>query len=241
MLRRPGQVFGGAPFGLVGGAPKIVLPPTAFGADLRNWWRAPDYVPATGNWTAAAGSQASTLGQAVAGKRPGLTAANPAYGNKPTVEADGVDDDLLVAATFALSLVPNTLGILCDTTADVAGDYLVGQYATVSYQFYRLDQGADSVTTDPSAQTYAAAGVATPHLWLFSKVGTTLTLYRDGVSLGDKTMSSSSGLASTFYLFSAGGGYIAASCAELFTIDRGITAGEAVGLTNYFRSDGYPL
>lgn len=180
-----------------------------------------------------------TLAQAVAAKRP-TKANNPAYNNLPTVDADGVDDDLLVVAP-ALDIQPNTVGVLFDTTAAVAGDYLVGQYATISYQFYRANQAADTLSTDPSGSSYAAAGVATPHLWLLSKSGAVLTAYRDGIDLGNVAMASSAGVGTTFYLFSAGGGYIAASVAELFTIDGTITAAQALGLTNYFRGQGYPL
>lgn len=215
--------------------------PSAFGGLLRNWWRAADYVAATGTWAAAAGFMRATLVQGNASKRPAKTATNADFGNKPTVDADGVDDDFTLANQFGMSLQPNTVGILFKTTGNVAGDYLVGQYAASSYQFYRADEGTDTFYTDPSNQSYASAGVGATHLWLASKSGTTLTAFKDGVSLGNKTMTSSSGAASNFHVFSAGGGYCKASMAELFTIDRAITPSEAALLSAYFLADGYPL
>lgn len=226
---------------MIPGRVPVLLSPAAFA--LRNWWSAANYTAATGNWTARAGALSHTLPQPVAGKRPAKTASNAAFGNKPTVDSDGVDDDMRLVSTGGMSIQPNTLGILCKVNAASAGIYLVGQYASTSYQFYQMNFAGNTVQTDPSNQSYAAADVANVHLWLFSKSGTTLNLYRDGTALGARTMSSSSGTPTgDFYLFSAGAGFISASVAELFTIDEAIGPQAAAAITKYFKDvEGYPL
>jgi hypothetical protein len=208
---------------------------------LRNWWSATDYNAATGNWVAKAGSRSDTLVQATAGKRPAKSSSNALFGNLPTVNGDGVDDDLKVASALAMSIQPNTLGILC-RWAGGAASYLVGQYASSSYQFYRMDGGSDQIYADPNFPSgYTGVGIAGVHLWLFSKVGTAVTLYKDAVNMGTKTMNSSSGTGNDFYLFSAGSGYTNAEVGELFTIDGACTQAQATALTGFFRGGGYPL
>lgn len=238
--------FGG-PWGQRGGASVVAPVPHSVPTDYacRNWWRASLYNAATGNWPASAGSQGNTLAQANAGKRPAKTAVNVPFGSLPTVDSDGVDDTLLVTAP-AMSLRPYTLGLLMRVPAAGGGIYLAGQYYAVSYQFFQMTFGTDSVSSDPASPggAFPSAGVASVHLWLFSvsNAGSLqYELFRDGVSLGTRSLAAASGLANDFYLFSAGGGYIRAEIAEVFTLDQVVTASEAMSLTEGFRQLGYPL
>lgn len=212
------------------------IAPIAWGSLLRNWWNASDYEPNTGSLIAHAGQQQNTLGQATSSRRPGKTLANLDFGNNPTIDSDGIDDALSLASTFCMSQQPNTFGVLMQTTGAGSSDYIGGQYSSSSYQFYRANHTADTIYTDPSAQSYPLAGTNGVHLWLFSKNGTELTTYRDGVKLGVKTMTSSTGTAGAFWLFSAGSGSIKASIAEVFTLDVTIGDEVAVLLTNYFKN-----
>lgn len=222
----------------------IILAPSSI-AELRNWYDAADYTAATGNWTAKAGAVQTTLAQPTAGKRPTKSATNAAFSNKPTVNADGVDDDLQASGVFVHRVTgANTVGFLGKWPGGGAS-YLVGQYAT-GYTFYRWDGGTDQMYADPNftGGGYLGAGIGGVHLWLWSKDATgVVTLYKDGVALFSRAQTFPTGSAAGFALFSAsGGGFSAAECAEYFNADRAITAAEAAIITAYFRNaEGYPV
>lgn len=217
-----------------GGGPRA-LAPSNF-ATLRDWWVADNYSSGTGNLTSI-GPGAHTLAQGNAAKRPVRNASSAAFGNRVTMTFDGVDDDLTVVAQCA-SARPYTFGIVvsCTSTTDA---YVIGTNYTASYQFFRMNTTLDRVLTDPTGELYSAADVATPHLWLFSLTsdGTdNLTVYRDGVSLGVRTMAAGTGVPTQFYLGSAGGGNAAMEVGEAFTIDEAVSAGQAAALWRYYKA-----
>ncbi len=156
--------------------------------------------------------------------------------------SDGVDDELTASAVEVTQ--PNTVGVLFRSAGTNATlKYLLGQYAAVSYQFFTLNDTGDIISGDPiTGGAFTSAGIGAAHLWLFSKNGASLQFYRDGVALAARPSASASGTPGAFWLCSAGGSdYSAVEIAEVFNIDRAITANEAVSLTNYFRAEGYPL
>ncbi|HEY6881763.1 MAG TPA: hypothetical protein VI299_27235 [Polyangiales bacterium] len=213
-----------------------------FGELLRSWYDAADYDPSTGSWNAKPGLSAAALAQPTFSKRPRKTTGNAMFGGLPTVDADGRDDELSASAAL-LAMKPNTLGILSRWPGGPA-NYLVGQYATTSYQFYRWDGPTEQMYADPNFKGggYASAEIGGVHLWVFSKSGLACSVYRDGELLGTRDMASFSGSPTIFSLFSGNGaGFTAAEVAELFTVDRAISQVEARGLTEYFRNKGYPL
>lgn len=228
--------------GTVPAPPPRALAPTKALA-LRNWWRGADYNATTGDWPATAGSVATTLVQTVAGKRPSKNTSNAAFGNFATVNADGVDDDLRRASGAALAVTPNAIGILTRHVAGGAANYLIGTYTTSGYQFHRWDEASDWLYGDPGygGGNIVAANINGVHLWGFDRVGTALSIYKDGVLVGSRTQGSGTAPATDFHLFSAGAGYSAGECAELMTFDASQGALRWRQLAAYFRGLGYPL
>lgn len=221
-----------------------VMSPSGFGALLRNWYTATDYNAATGNWPAKAGAVGTTLVQATAGKRP-AKANNATFSNKPTLNFDGTDDELGASGVFVINVTgaARATGFLGRWPGGAAS-YLIGQYAT-GYNFYRWDGPTDQMYADPNfgGGGFLGAGIATPHMWIWSESAGSCTLFKDGAALFTRTHNTPTGAAGAFAIGSAvGGGFSAVECGEVFTIDSAVSASQARALTNYFRSvEGYPL
>lgn len=221
-----------------------VLSPSDFGALLRTWQTAADYNAATGSWPAKAGAVAPTLTQATAGKRPSK-ANNALFSNKPTLNFDGVDDELGASGVFVINVVgaARTTGFLGRWPGGAAS-YLVGQYAT-GYNFYRWDGPTDQMYADPNfgGGGFLGAGIAGVHLWLWSEAAGSCTLLKDGAPLFTRTHNTPTGAAGAFAIGSAGGGgFSAAECGEFFTLDKAVSTSEAQALTRHFKNvEGYPL
>jgi hypothetical protein len=208
------------------------LAPTALA--LRNWWQLTDYVAASGTIVSALGSRTDSLVQAVAGKRGTYNAASTAFNNRATITLDGVDDDYSVVAP-AISNRPNSIGLVC-SIASVLDAHLIGGYFTASYQFFQASAAIDRIVCDPGGNGWVAADVAPKHFWLWSCAAGNVTLYRDGVSLGTVAMAAPTGVCTTFYMGSAGGGYSSAEVAEFWTADQVVTDAEANRLWLYTKA-----